>query len=271
MFYSANRSGARSRTPPWRSGCVRLRLRHSLTDVLDRLRKQKETPPVRRRCPSRQPNICSATSWVRTDGLGIRIRSSAQLSSTLRPPGRSAGRHELERALLERGVLERALHLIGASRVPRAKVQVLGDRVERRPPGPGAVTGCISTIRRPSNSMLDCSPSALVCGARLRRAKHDSEDSTCEPRHLHRHRRVTGRRTGAPIAHLYAEGMSPATGAAGYRACWIDPDSKKRPPLPGHHHDGALGSRHCSEAQPDHHSVAGCYITPPTPARARAA
>jgi hypothetical protein len=55
-----------------------------------------------------------------------------------------------------------------------------------------------------------------------------------------------------------------------YRACWIDPDSKKRPPVPGHYHDGTLGSRQCSEAQPDHRSVAGCYITPPTPARARA-
>ena len=53
--------------------------------------------------------------------------------------------------------------------------------------------------------------------------------------------------------------------------CWIDPHSKKDRPRPGPRHDGTLGSRHRPGAQPDHHSVAGCYITPPRPARAHVA
>ena len=60
------------------------------------------------------------------------------------PPGRSRRHHELERALLDRRVLERALHLVAPGRVAAPVVEVLGDRVERDPLASRAVAGGVS-------------------------------------------------------------------------------------------------------------------------------
>ena len=102
-----------------------------LPRALDRLRPPKEeTAPPR---PSSR----------RRAGLPTPARKPSLIITPL-PAATSRRRHQLERTLLERGVLERALHLAGAGRVSPAVVQVLGDRVERRPLGAGAVASGVA-------------------------------------------------------------------------------------------------------------------------------
>jgi len=79
-------------------------------------------------------------------GPGIRARPDAQPDQRFARWRGSRRRHELERPLLERGVLEGALHLIGADRVPAPIIEVLGDRVERDPFAPCAVPGGIARL-----------------------------------------------------------------------------------------------------------------------------
>ena len=111
-------------------------LRAELSHVLDRLSCQKKCRPV--------PRVSARGGWASDPALpraateemkaghpGFGLGCPA-CSSPCRRLAHAAA-IKLERALLERGVLERALHLVGAGRVSPAVVEVLGDRVERRP------------------------------------------------------------------------------------------------------------------------------------------
>src|SRR5690242_4417547 len=71
--------------------------------------------------------------------IGMPARSPAS-----QPASSSRRRYQLEGSLLERGVLERALHLVGPRRVAPAAIEVLGDRVERHPLAARAVAGGVA-------------------------------------------------------------------------------------------------------------------------------
>jgi hypothetical protein len=75
-------------------------------------------------------------------------------------PG-SGSRHQLGRALLDRNVLERALHLIAPRRVRAAVVEVLGDRAESHPLAPGL----LPAVPRPRKMARTCSIARSRVGA----------------------------------------------------------------------------------------------------------
>ena len=111
--------------------------------------------------------------------VGIRAGPDAQ--SCLRfdaPPECSCRHHEVERALFERGVLERTVHLVAPGRVPGPVVEVLGDRVERDPLASGAAVlsqgRCRRHVRRPRRpavSPAERAPTARVDLDPLRAAR----------------------------------------------------------------------------------------------------
>jgi hypothetical protein len=72
----------------------------------------------------------------------------------------SGGDDQVQRPLLDCGVLERALHLVRARRVAPPVVQVLRDRIERRPLGAGALLPLEGPEVRPASAAWDYARSA---------------------------------------------------------------------------------------------------------------